>query len=74
MSNEQAARIPSAEMVDMKLAWGEEGDSVAALTMQRWSLYLTPEWSAIWKVSCSRSSSKVARVTTLFHALMPHSA
>ena len=35
MSNEHAARIPSAEMVDMKLAWGEEGDFMAALTMQR---------------------------------------
>jgi hypothetical protein len=35
MSNEHATRIPSAEMVDMKLAWGEQRDSVAALTMQR---------------------------------------
>jgi hypothetical protein len=30
MSNAHATRIPSAEMVDMKLAWGEQGDSVAA--------------------------------------------
>jgi hypothetical protein len=35
MSNEHATRIPSAGMVDIELAWGEQGDSVAALTMQR---------------------------------------
>jgi hypothetical protein len=35
MSDEQATRIPSAGQVDMKLAWGEQGDSVAALAMQR---------------------------------------
>ena len=31
MSNEQAGRIQSAGMVDMKLAWGEQGDLLAAL-------------------------------------------
>jgi hypothetical protein len=29
--------------------WGEQGDSAAALTMQKQSLYLTPGWSAIRK-------------------------
>ena len=34
MSND-AIPIPSAEMVDMKLALSERGDSVTALTMER---------------------------------------
>jgi hypothetical protein len=58
----------------MKLAWSEQGTSVAALTIQISSLYLIPEWSATRRMpreGVPGHFSREVRLTSSGRALVP---